>query len=189
MQPFQFEFLSFSFMLNPSPLPDTKYQIVNVESFVGLNGWTSTIIRQRCHFLKTHSVPPRYNTERSQWEATSTEKGDFLATSKASKQTLLLGTQTWTFENDSHECSQGVMLNISACMCDFVQCADREPYSTQLSLTACNDSFFACDTGWYITIIVIITIIIIIIIDNGQYIILKSHKMLERASLEPVNLQ
>ena len=74
-------------------------------------------------------------------------------------------------------------------MRDFVQCADREPYSTQLSLTACNDSFFACDTGWYITIIVIITIIIIIIIDNGQYIILKSHKMLERASLEPVNLQ
>ena len=44
------------FVYNPSPLPDTKYQIVNVESFVGLNGWASTIIRQRCHFLKTHSV-------------------------------------------------------------------------------------------------------------------------------------
>ena len=156
-------------MLNPSPLPDTKYQIVNVESFVGLNGWTSTIIRQRCHFLKTHSVPPRYNTERSQWEATSTEKGDFLATSKASKQTLLLGTQTWTFENDSHECSQGVMLKISACMCDFVQCADREPYSTQLSLTACNDSFFACDTGWYIIIIVIITIISSVRSSSGYH--------------------
>ena len=60
---------------------------------------------------KLNLFPPiRYNNERSQWEATSTKKWDFLATSKASKQTLLLGTQTWTFENDSHECSLGVII-------------------------------------------------------------------------------
>merc|ERR550534_898659 len=72
---------------------DTKYQIRNVDSFVGLNGFTSTMIR--------------YNNDHSQWEARSTEKPDFLATSKASEQTFLLGTQTWSFENDSHECSEG----------------------------------------------------------------------------------
>ena len=27
--------------------------------------------------------------------------------------------------------------------------ADRKPYTTKLSLTACNESSFACDTGWY----------------------------------------
>ena len=27
-------------------------------------------------------------------------------------------------------------------------CADRKPYTTKLSLTACNESSFACDTGW-----------------------------------------
>ena len=33
-------------LLMPTALPDTKYQIRNVDSFVGLNGFTSTIIRQ-----------------------------------------------------------------------------------------------------------------------------------------------
>ena len=35
----------------PTALPDTKYQIRNVDSFVGLNGFTSTIIRQKNQFI------------------------------------------------------------------------------------------------------------------------------------------
>ena len=56
-------------------------------------------------------------------------KPNFLATSKASKHSLLRGSNTWTFHNDSLDCSES------------------DTYTRSLTLTACGEDEFTCNTG------------------------------------------
>ena len=61
-------------------------------------------------------------------------RGDFLATSRASEKSLLLGKHLWVVHNDSRECSKG----------------DTTSYRTNLTLHACNSQQFACDNAFCI---------------------------------------
>ena len=63
------------------------------------------------------------------WKATHIHRKDFLATSKAEKNSFLLGRQKWTIYNDSSACSQ------------------TSPYTTILKLTGCSQDEFTCDDG------------------------------------------
>ena len=101
----KFSKTKFSFRLQ---IPDSECGVLCWFEWMDFNDNQAKISTSKPYFFS----PPRYSNERSQWEAKSTKKSDFLAISKASKQTLLLGTQTWTFENDSHECSLGVDIAI-----------------------------------------------------------------------------
>ena len=65
----------------------------------------------------------------SVWKATHIHRKDFLATSKAEKNSFLLGRQKWTIYNDSSACSQ------------------TSPYTTILKLTGCSQDEFTCDDG------------------------------------------
>ena len=71
----------------------------------------------------------RYDEEMSVWKATHTHRKDFLATSKAEKNSFLRGRQKWTIYNDSSACSQ------------------TSPYTTILKLTGCSQDEFTCDDG------------------------------------------
>ena len=62
-------------------------------------------------------------------------KVDFLATSRASESSLLLGSHLWVVHNDSVECST----------------EEKTFYKTNLTLHACNPEQFACDNAFCIT--------------------------------------
>ena len=59
-------------------------------------------------------------------------KVDFLATSRASKSSLLLGSHVWVVHNDS------------------VECSNEATYTTNLTLHACNSEHFACENAFCI---------------------------------------
>ena len=59
---------------------------------------------------------------------------DFLATSRASESSMLLGSQLWIVHNDSLECSIG----------------GKFSYMTNLTLHACAPEQFACDNAFCI---------------------------------------
>ena len=61
-------------------------------------------------------------------------KLDFLATSRASESSLLLGSHFWVVHNDSIKCSN----------------EEKTSYTTNLTLHACNDEQFACDNAFCI---------------------------------------
>ena len=61
-------------------------------------------------------------------------KVDFLATSRASESSLLLGSHLWVVHNDSVECST----------------EEKTSYKTNLTLHACNPEQFACDNAFCI---------------------------------------
>ena len=61
--------------------------------------------------------------------ATHTKQQDFLATSRAPKSSLLLGSHQWTIHNDAAECSE------------------TQSYNTSLTLSACSLEEFTCSGG------------------------------------------
>ena len=61
-------------------------------------------------------------------------KVDFLATSRASESSLLLGSHFWVVHNDSIKCSN----------------EEKTSYTTNLTLHACNAEQFACDNAFCI---------------------------------------
>ena len=61
-------------------------------------------------------------------------KLDFLATSRASESSLLLGSHLWTVHNDSIKCSN----------------EKTTSYETNLTMHACSSEHFACDNGFCI---------------------------------------
>ena len=76
----------------------------------------------------------RYNVEEQLWMMRHARKINFLATSRASETSLLLGSHLWVVHNDSLECtSEG-----------------RTSYMTNLTLHACASEQFACDNAFCI---------------------------------------
>ena len=73
----------------------------------------------------TQDPCPRYNNDLSLWTAKHQDFPDFLATSKAKKESLLRGVQEWTFYNDS--------------------CFSKMTYTKELLLTGCTDDEFTCN--------------------------------------------
>ena len=71
----------------------------------------------------------RYDEDLSLWKATHQDHNDFLATSTATKSSLLLGRHEWTVYNDSKSCSL------------------ETSYTTVLKLTGCSEEQFTCDDG------------------------------------------
>ena len=61
-------------------------------------------------------------------------KVDFLATSRASEGSLLLGSHLWVIHNDSKKCSN----------------EEKTSYTTKLTLHACNAEQFACNNAFCI---------------------------------------
>ena len=78
---------------------------------------------------KTVSI--KFDESSAQWTAL-TKDGTLLATIKASKSSLLLGTHNWTIYNDSLDCQLLYKGN---------------PYTLPLNLNSCNDEEFNCDDG------------------------------------------
>jgi hypothetical protein len=71
----------------------------------------------------------RYNEQSRLWEVTNPAYTTFLATSTASKESLLLGPNLWTFHNDSRSCSLA------------------PSYTRTVTLTSCSDAEFTCGDG------------------------------------------
>ena len=70
-----------------------------------------------------------YDKNLHMWIARHLEKKNFLATSKATQGSLLLGPQEWTVHNDSEECTV------------------EDSYTIMMLMTACNDTEFTCNDG------------------------------------------
>ena len=64
------------------------------------------------------------------WKIQDTKRPSFLATSRAPKDSLLMGTNIWTFHNDSNECS-----------------FQSKSYDRNITLSGCTDSEFPCNDG------------------------------------------
>jgi hypothetical protein len=69
----------------------------------------------------------RFDEDMSIWKATHEGKPDFLATSQSTKDSLLLGPQTWTIHSKS--------------------CSILQTYTLTLKLTGCGDDEFTCSDG------------------------------------------
>ena len=76
----------------------------------------------------------RYNKVERLWVMRHAGNNDFLATSRASESSLLLGTHLWVVFNDSLKCSIDGMFS----------------YMTNLTLHACTPQQFACDNAFCI---------------------------------------
>ena len=76
----------------------------------------------------------RYNKNDRLWIMRHARKAEFLATSRASEDSLLLGSHLWVVHNDSYEC------------------ADEQgtSYTTNLTLHACEPEQFACGNAFCI---------------------------------------
>ena len=74
---------------------------------------------------------PRYDKQGKEWVMRHPRDQHFLATSRATESSLLLGSHKWTVFNDSEKCSQ-----------------ENAPYTTILTLHACKPELeFACDNA------------------------------------------
>ena len=72
----------------------------------------------------------RYNDALATWEVLDLTHPHFSAISRAPKDSLLLGTHSWTFHNDSKICSD-----------------QSSPYDRNITLSGCSDSEFTCSDG------------------------------------------
>ena len=63
----------------------------------------------------------RYDKRQKQWRMRHVNEEHFLAISKASESSLLLGSHMWTVHNDSEKCSK-----------------DSTTYKTSLTLSTCS---------------------------------------------------
>ena len=61
-------------------------------------------------------------------------KSDFLALSRSSESSLLLGSHLWEIHNDSNKCSN----------------TGESSYVTTLTMHACSADYFACDSAFCI---------------------------------------
>ena len=77
---------------------------------------------------------PRYDKKDQLWKMRHARKVDFLATSKATERSLLLGSHSWVVYNDSEECSKEGLTS----------------YKINLTLHACEKEEFACDNAFCI---------------------------------------
>ena len=89
------------------------------------------IICFSCRWLKSHS---RYNRSANLWMMRHTRNNDFLALSRASESSLLLGTHLWEVYNDSSKCTR----------------EGKDTYLVNLTLHACSTENFACDNAFCI---------------------------------------
>ena len=71
----------------------------------------------------------RFDPDLSLWKAINRKQRDFLATSDAKENSLLIGQQEWTIHNDSKSCSASTS------------------YTRVLKLTGCNEEEFTCNDG------------------------------------------
>ena len=71
---------------------------------------------------------PRYDKKDQLWKMRHAIKVDFLATSKATERSLLLGSHSWVVYNDSEECSKEGFTS----------------YKINLTMHACEKEEFAC---------------------------------------------
>ena len=76
----------------------------------------------------------RYNKSAQLWMMRDTRNVDFLATSRASESSLLLGTHLWKVHNDSTKCTS----------------EDENTYLANLTLHACSSENFACNNAFCI---------------------------------------
>ena len=95
----------------------------------------------------------RYDSDLSLWKANNRKHKEFLATSDAKLDSLLIGPHMWTIYNDSKSCSLATS------------------YKIALKLTGCSDEEFTCSDGLGMTmintIINKIVMIILILIISG----------------------
>ena len=77
---------------------------------------------------------PRYDKNDQLWNMRHARNADFLATSKATERSLLLGSHSWVVHNDSEECSNEGLTS----------------YEMNLTLHACEKEEFACDNAFCI---------------------------------------
>ena len=78
----------------------------------------------------------RYSKNEQLWVMRHARKVDFLATSRASESSLLLGSHLWVVHNDSVKCSG----------------EEGTSYMTNLTFHTCKSEQFACDNAFCITI-------------------------------------
>ena len=71
---------------------------------------------------------PRYDKKDQLWKMRHARNTHFLATSKATERSLLLGSHSWVVHNDSEECSKEGLTS----------------YKINLTLHACEKEEFAC---------------------------------------------
>ena len=71
----------------------------------------------------------RFDPDLSLWKAINRKQKDFLATSDAKENSLLIGQQEWTIHNDSKSCSASTS------------------YTRVLKLTGCGEGEFTCSDG------------------------------------------
>ena len=71
----------------------------------------------------------RFDQDLSLWKANNRKHKEFLATSDAKLNSLLIGPHTWTVHNDSRSCSLA------------------SSYTTVLKLTGCSEEEFTCSDG------------------------------------------
>ena len=76
----------------------------------------------------------RYNKSAKLWMMRDTRNVDFLATSRASESSLLLGTHLWKVHNDSTKCTR----------------EGENTYLANLTLHACSSESFACNNAFCI---------------------------------------
>ena len=77
----------------------------------------------------------RYDLNAEVWTMRHAGKANFLATSRASDSSLLLGSHFWEVHNDSEKCSK----------------EGKRSYTTHLTLHACKPEEFACNNAFCIT--------------------------------------
>ena len=85
-------------------------------------------------FFKLNICMVRYDKHDELWKMRHTRKVNFLATSRASESSLLLGSHFWVVHNDSAKCSN----------------EEKSFYTTSLILHACNSEHFACSNAFCI---------------------------------------
>ena len=76
----------------------------------------------------------RYDRQERMWKMRHARNADFLATSRAPENSLLLGSHLWVVHNDSLTCSN----------------SGKTTYTTNLTLHACDADHFACDDAFCI---------------------------------------
>lgn len=111
-------------------ITDLRFSFLPFGDWFEFRGWQSTIIRWVEYYLLSFVFFFfSYDDTLAIWKIRDPTHPDFLATSQASKGSLLLGTNVWTFYNDSK------------------LCFPERSYDRNITLTGCTDSEFPCNDG------------------------------------------